>query len=69
MPSPPLPPSPNSIPWNTVQSDPALAAKMLEVLERLEAIDKKLGLLECKCTDKQKKKLRATLKKIAKKSI
>jgi hypothetical protein len=54
---------PNYIPPLQWQSDPVLARQMLEVLQRLEAIDKKLGLLErCKFSkpvkDGFKKKLR-----------
>ncbi len=32
-------------PW---QSDPTVAAQLLEVLRRLDAIDKRLGDIECK---------------------
>lgn len=60
-------PSPNSIPWHTIQADPALAAQMLEVLKRLEAIDKRLNNLDCKVEKDQKVKITANLKRIAKK--
>lgn len=59
--------SPNAMPWGMIQADPKLAQQMLDILQRLEAIDKKLGNIECLCTDKTKKKIRANLRKIAKK--
>ncbi len=63
----PLPmPGPNAIPWPLIQQDPALAPQMLEVLKKLEAIDKRLGQLEnCKVTVKDKKNLKARLRRIA----
>lgn len=61
----PATPSPNSIPWPTVQHDPALAQQMLEVLRRLEDIDKRLQKIECICTDDEKRRLREELQKIA----
>lgn len=63
------PPPPNAIPWPLIQQDPALAAQMLEVLKRLEAIDKRLGLVEqCKVAAPEKKKIKAKLRRIAKKA-
>ena len=63
------PASPNYIPWPTVQHDPALALQMLEVIKRLEALDKRLGLLEqCKIATKDKAKLKRKLKRISAKS-
>lgn len=60
------PPPPNAIPWPQIQKDPELAAQMLEVIQRLEAIDKRLGLLEqCKVSEPEKKKVKARLRKIA----
>ena len=63
----PLTPSPNSIPWPTIVADPTLAAQMLEVLKRLEAIDKRLNNLDCKVEKEQKVKITRALKRIAKK--
>ena len=61
-------PSPNAIPWPMIQKDPELAAQMLEVLKRLESIDKRLGLMEqCKVAEPEKKRLKARLRRIAKK--
>lgn len=60
---------PNAIPWPMIQKDPQLAEQMLEVLKRLEAIDKKLGLLEqCSVSEPDKKKVKAKLRRIAKKA-
>lgn len=62
------PPSPNAIPWPLIQQDPALAAQMLEVLKKLEALDKRLDKIEqCKVTAREKKNLKARLRRIAKK--
>lgn len=66
---PQWPPQPNAIPWPTIEKDPALAAQMLEVLKKLEAIDRRLGLLEqCKVEAGEKKRIKAKLKRIAKKA-
>lgn len=68
----PVPPPnalPNAIPWPMIQKDPELAAQMLEVLKRLEEIDKKLGLLDqCKVAEPEKKRIKAKLRRIAKKA-
>lgn len=57
---------PNYIGWPTVQKDPELAAQMLEVLNRLGAIDKRLNLMEqCKVDAKTKKAIKARLRRIA----
>lgn len=62
-------PSPNAIPWPLIQADPSLAQQMLDVLKRLEALDKRLDKMEqCKVTAKQKKNLKARLRRIAKKA-
>jgi hypothetical protein len=62
-------PPPNAIPWPQIEKDPNLAAQMLEVLKRLEAIDKRLGLIEqCKVAEPEKKKVKARLRRIAKKA-
>ena len=62
-------PSPNAIPWPLIQSDPTLAAQMLDVLKRLEALDKRLDKMEqCAVTKREKKNLKARLRRIAKKA-
>ena len=64
----PAVPGPNAIPWPLIQQDPALAAQMLELMKKLEAIDRRLGQLEtCKVSAKEKKNLKARLRRIAKK--
>lgn len=61
--------APNAIPWPTIEKDPALAQQMLEVLKRLEAIDKRLGLMEqCAVAEPEKKKVKAKLRRIAKRA-
>jgi hypothetical protein len=63
-------PGPNAISWNVIQQDPKLAQMMLEALAKLEAIDKRLGLMEqCLVEKDEKKKVKAKLKRIAKKSV
>lgn len=64
----PATPSPNAIPWPLIQQDPSLAQQMLEVLKRLEALDKRLDKMEqCAVTAREKKNLKARLRRIAKK--
>jgi hypothetical protein len=59
----------NAVPWGVIQQDPLLAQKMLEVLSKLEAIDKRLGQLEkCSVSAREKKNLKARLRRIAKKA-
>lgn len=61
-------PGPNSIAWPIIQADPTLALQMLEVLNKLGALDKRLGMLEqCKVSADEKKKLKANLRRIARK--
>jgi hypothetical protein len=61
------PQSPNYIPWRTVVSDPALAQQMLDIIKRLEAIDKRLGLMEqCKLSAKDKKNFKRRLTRVSK---
>jgi hypothetical protein len=63
----PLVPGPNAIPWPQIVADPKLAQQMLDILAKLEAIDKRLGQLEsCKVSAVEKKKLKAKLRRIAK---
>lgn len=65
----PQQPGPNAVPWSTIQADPKLAQQMLDVLKKLEAIDKRLGQLEsCTVSAKEKKALKARLRRIAKRS-
>ena len=62
-------PNPNSIPWPLIQSDPSLAAQMLELLKKLEALDKRLDKMEqCAVTARETKNLKARLRRIAKKA-
>lgn len=69
MPIEPWKPGPNAVPWPTIQSDPQLAQQMLDILAKLEAIDKRLGQLEqCKVTAKEKRALKQKLRRIAKKT-
>lgn len=63
-------PGVNAIPWPLIQSDPALASRMLEILGKLEAIDKRLGQLEkCSVSAREKKNLKARLRRIAKRAV
>jgi hypothetical protein len=49
-----------------IQQDPSLAKQMLDVLKRLEALDKRLDKMEqCAVTAKEKKLLKARLRRIA----
>lgn len=60
----PISTGPNAIPWPLIQQDPALAKQMLDLLAKLEAIDKRLGQLEqCKVSAKEKKSLKAKLRR------
>lgn len=62
-------PGPNQIHWPSVQRDPVLAAQMLEVLQKLEALDQRLGTVECKVDKSVKDALKQTLGEIAAKRI
>jgi hypothetical protein len=62
----PFIPSPNAIPWPTIVADPTLAAQMLEILKRLEAMDKRLNNIDCKVEKVAKRKIETKLKRIAK---
>ena len=56
-----------SIPWPVIQEDPALAKSLLEIIHRLESIDKRLGQLErCSVTVKKKAAIKRKLSRIAK---
>jgi hypothetical protein len=58
--------SPNAIPWLTIVSDPNLAQQMLDILAKLDALDKRLDKLDCKVEKVSKKKIETKLKRIAK---
>ena len=59
-----------SIPWPVIQEDPKLAKQLLEILVRLERIDRRLGQLErCKSTAKEKAAIKRRLGRIAKGAI
>jgi len=60
----PSPVYPNMIPWNTVTPD--LAKELLEILNKVEALDKKLKKVECKLEGEEKAVLVAKLEEIAK---
>ena len=57
------PRQPNFVPWP--QIDQGVAMQMLEVIRRLEAIDKRLDAIECRAEAKQKKAIKRKLKRIA----
>lgn len=59
------PQSPNHIPWKQVEPD--TASQMLEVLKRLDAIDKAVGAIDCKLKELEKQKFIKKLKRKAKK--
>lgn len=62
-------PGPNAIPWDRINRDPKLAEQMLEVLKKLEAIDKRLDALEkCKVSEPVKKSIKRRLRTIAHRS-
>jgi hypothetical protein len=58
---------PGYMPWPPGPS-PATALEMLGVLQRLEAIDKRLGQIECKMERKAKKKFKDKLRRRATRS-
>jgi conjugal transfer/entry exclusion protein len=55
--------TPAFVPWPQVS--PNLAQEMLTVVQKLEAIDKRLGQLECKLEAATKERFKARLKKRA----
>jgi len=61
------PVGPNRIDWSPIQPTPAAAQQMLDVIAKLEGIDKKLGARECKLKAKDKAKFKAKLKRRANK--
>lgn len=58
-------PGPNQVHWPTVYGDPALAGQMLAVLAALEALDKRLGAIECKVAEPEKEALKGRLEAAA----
>lgn len=66
LPVNPMPVSPNAIPWERIKADPDLAAQMLDVLAKLEAIDQQLDTMKnCKFAEPEKQLLKAALLRIA----
>lgn len=59
------PTSPNQVPWSPLMPTPATAQQMLEVIAKLEAIDKSLNAINCKLEASAKKKFKAKLKRRA----
>ncbi len=55
--------NPNFIPFTLQSPDADLARQMLEVIRRLDAIDKKLGLKDCKLSAATKDELIAELER------
>jgi len=58
-------PNPNYVPWTQQFPTPDIAAQMLDVLQRLEKIDKALGALDCKLEAREKTALKRKLKRRA----
>lgn len=56
---------PNYIPIPTIQKDPDLAKQMLEIIKKLDALDKKVGAIDCSLDDDYKEKYIKLLEKIA----
>lgn len=54
---------PNMIPWGTVTPD--LATQLLEIISKLEALDKRMGNIECKLQEDEKKAIIDKLEGIA----
>lgn len=66
-PTGPVNPPSNPIPWADIVQNPDLAKQLLDVLERLEAIDKRMGTLErCAFSEPEKEAIKAALRDIAK---
>lgn len=57
------PKQPNFVAWPSI--DHTTAIQMLEVIKRLEQIDKRLNALECRAEAKQKAMIKHRLKRIA----
>lgn len=47
-------PLPNYVPWTQSWPTPDVAKQMLEIIERLEKLDKAVGALNCKLEAKEK---------------
>lgn len=61
-------PGPNQITWTPNYPTVDMAKQMLDIMVRLDAIDKKLGALDCLVEAKAKRKLRIKLRKRASKT-
>lgn len=55
----------NQIQWTPTYPDPATAQQMLDVIKRLEALDKKMDALECKLKAPVKEAFKRKLKRRA----
>lgn len=58
--------SPNYIPWTQSWPTPPVAQEMLEIMKRLDELDKKLGAIDCRLTEKEKVKFELKVKRRAK---
>ena len=58
-------PGPNYVPWTLTSPNRATAAQMLEILRRLDEIDKKLGAKDCKLNESEKIAFEKKLKRRA----
>lgn len=56
---------PNYIPLPTIQQDTDLAKKMLEIIKKLDEIDRKVGAKDCSLENEYKEKYIKLLEKIA----
>lgn len=61
------PSDPNYIPWSKQFPPRDTAAQMLDIIQRLEALDKKMGAIECKLEEAAKKKFKRKLQRRASK--
>ena len=67
LPTFPTPPYPYETAGSaTITISPPLAQQMLDIIKRLDALDKKLGLIDCKLQEPEKKKYLKALRKVAK---
>ena len=59
------PASPNYIPWTPFTPTPAVASELFLVLQKLDALDKKLGFIDCKLDEITKQKFMRKVKRRA----
>lgn len=59
------PASTNFIPWGPLTPTPDVSKRLLDVIDRLEKIDKRLGLIECSVEAKKKRAFKAKLRRRA----